>query len=198
MLLTPDLTIRETAKLSGVTYSAVEKAVESKVIRVINDDGAVRGASRRFLPLRAVAYFVALKEAKLVDLPLRHKRKIWAELSRLEESALGPVEFSPGTSLDVERLAARTFETAIEYKRARDNYIVSEPDILGGTPVIKGTRLTVYSVAGRLQNGESLENLTADYPDIPRAAFAAADVFAKTHPLRGRPTGRPWRRSVVN
>jgi len=198
MPLTPDLTIRETANLSGVTYSAVEKAVESKVIRVINDDGTVRGASRRFLPLRAVAYFAAIKEARLVDLPLRHKRKIWAELSRLEEVALGPVEFSPGTSLDIERLAARTFKTAIEYKRARDSYIVSDPDILGGTPVIKGTRLTVYSIAGRLQNGEDIEDLMADYPSIPRAAFAAADVFARTHPLRGRPSGRPWRRTAVN
>ncbi len=75
----------------------------------------------------------------------------------------------------------------------RDAHIVSDPEILGGTPVIRGTRMTVYSVLGRLQDGDSIDDLTADNPDIPREAFEAAAIFARAHPLRGRPSGRPWR-----
>ena len=75
----------------------------------------------------------------------------------------------------------------------RDAHIVSDPEILGGTPVIRGTRMTVYSVLGRLQDGDSIDELTADNPDIPREAFEAAAIFARARPLQGRPSGRPWR-----
>jgi len=53
--------------------------------------------------------------------------------------------------------------------------------------------MTVYSVLGRLQDGDSIDDLTTDNPDVPREAFEAAAIFARAHPLRGRPSGRPWR-----
>lgn len=75
-------------------------------------------------------------------------------------------------------------------------YVVSDPDILGGTPVIAGTRLTVYAVLGRMRSGETVDDLAADYPEIPRDAFAVAERYARTHPLREHPSGRPWRNSA--
>ena len=62
--------------------------------------------------------------------------------------------------------------------------------------MIKGTRMTVYSVLGRLQHGDAIDDLAEDNPDIPRDAFEAAAIFAKAHPLRGRPSGRPWRNAT--
>ena len=35
-----------------------------------------------------------------------------------------------------------------------------------------------------------------DYPDIPPEAFEAAELYARAHPLRGRPSGRPWRNAA--
>jgi len=65
----------------------------------------------------------------------------------------------------------------------------------GGEPVIRGTRTTVASIAGRLEAGESIEELIDDYPHIPPEAFEAARIYAHTHPRRGRPP-RPWRDAV--
>ena len=45
---------------------------------------------------------------------------------------------------------------AERYKNVRDRHIASDPDILGGTLVITGTRITVYAVLGRLQDGDSV------------------------------------------
>lgn len=193
MTTSPDLTLREAAELAGVTQSTIEKAVEAKVIRPLTRPARLRGGSTRYVPLQAVAYFAALKRANLVDLPVRLKKTLWRGLVRLESGELAPVEFSPGVVLHLDELASEPFEAALRYRALRDAHIVSDPAILGGTPVIRDTRITVYSVLGRLQDGDNTDDLVADNPDIPREAFEAAAIFARAHPLRGRPGGRPWR-----
>ena len=97
-----------------------------------------------------------------------------------------------GAILDPERLAAESLRKAERYRENRDRYITSNPDILGGTPVIAGTRISVYSVLGRLQDGDTAEDIMKDYPEISEQAIETAELYAKAHPLRGRPSGRPW------
>lgn len=70
--------------------------------------------------------------------------------------------------------------------------IERNPEILGGTPVIKGTRLNVYAVAARLEGGDTVDELLAEYPYVTREKLEAARLYAKANPLRGRPGGRPW------
>ena len=194
--MTPDLTIRETAALSGVSRAMIEKAVQSRVLSTMAGPARLRGGAMRYLPVRAVVYFHALRVAELTDLPLRHKRSIWTRLARLEPMRLEPIEFTPGATLDLARLAADSLRDAQRYCDARDRFVSSRPDILGGTPVIKGTRISVYAVLGRLQDGDTLQDLVDDYPQLPSEAFQAAELYAKSHPLRGRPSGRPWRNTV--
>ena len=196
MPVTADLTIRETAALSGVSRTTIEKAMEARVLEALTGPARLRGGAMRYLPIRAVAYFHALKAANLTDLPLRHKRAIWANMARLEPMQLETIEFTPGAMLDLKRLAAGSLRNAERYRKARDRYITSDEDILGGTPVIVGTRLTVYAILGRLQDGDSIDDLAEDYPEVPREAFEAAEIYAKSHPLRGRPSGRPWRNAA--
>ncbi len=196
MPLTADLTVRETAALSGVPRTTVEKALEARIVHGLAAPARLRGGARRYLPIRTVVYFHALKAARLMDLPLRHKRAIWTHLARLEPLRLGAVEFTRGATLDLRALGADTLREAERYREARDRCIATDPDILGGTPVVAGTRLTVYAILGRLQDGDPLDDLAADYPEIPREAFAAARLYAETHPLRGRPSGRPWRNAA--
>ena len=194
--ITADLTVRETAALSRVPRTTVEKALEAGVLRAVTAPARLRGGATRYLPIRAVAYFHSLKAADLIDLPLRHKRAIWGHLAGLEPLRLGAVEFTRGTTLDLERLAADALRDAERYRKARNRCIASDADILGGTPVIAGTRLTVYAILGRLQDGDTVDDLAADYPEVPREAFAAAELYARAHPLRGRPSGRPWRNAA--
>ena len=196
MPITADLTVRETAALSRVPGTTVEKALEAGVLRAVTAPARFRGGATRYLPIRAVAYFHSLKAANLIDLPLRHKRAIWTHLVRIEPLRLEAVEFTRGTTLDLERLAADALRDAERYRETRDRCIASDADILGGTPVIAGTRLTVYAILGRLQDGDTVDDLAADYPEVPRDGFAAAELYARAHPLRGRPSGRPWRNAA--
>ena len=201
MIPDPALTVRETAALAGVSKAAVDKAIETEVL------GAALGPSkdgvtRRRLPARAVAYFAALKASGLADLPVRHKRQLWEAMGQGGDDGMDAgdevlpeaVEFAPGARLEVGRLAGEPLRAALAYRDARDRHVVCDPDILGGTPVIRGTRVTVHAVRARLEGGEPVEELMEDYPGVPREAFEAAALYARTHPLRGRPGGRPWRR----
>ena len=80
-----------------------------------------------------------------------------------------------------------------KYRAAHNQWIESDPNVLGGTPVIADTRVTVYAIHGRLAAGEEIDQLSADYPHIHTDAFMAADMFARAHPLEPHRSGRPWR-----
>ena len=86
---------------------------------------------------------------------------------------------------------------AKDYRAAQERWIRSDPEILGGTPVVAGTRVSVYAIRGRLIGGETAEDLAEDYPDVDSGAFRAASMFARAHPLETRPSGKPWRGSAA-
>ncbi|MCB0841034.1 MAG: DUF433 domain-containing protein [Bacteroidetes bacterium] len=57
-------------------------------------------------------------------------------------------------------------------------YIESNPKILFGKPVIKGTRIPVDLILEKLSLGESFDQLEEAYPHIKREAIFACLSFA--------------------
>jgi uncharacterized protein (DUF433 family) len=53
-------------------------------------------------------------------------------------------------------------------------YIISDPDILGGTPVIKGTRVPIGRILFLLKDGYTLDAIQEDYPYIDIKTLSAA------------------------
>ena len=70
-----------------------------------------------------------------------------------------------------------------------------DPNIRGGTPCIVSTRLDVYCVAARFNDGESAESILDGYPDLTPAHVAAAVAYAALHPFEEHPDGHPWRKT---
>ena len=60
--------------------------------------------------------------------------------------------------------------------------ITQTPDIMGGKPCVKGTRVTVGMIVGEIGAGTSIEALLADYPYLERddvmQALRYADIAA--------------------
>ena len=194
-IMPAELTINEAAHLAGVSTKLIEKSVESGILRAEKVPDVLTRRLTRRLPLVAVPFLLAINDEWLRDLPIARKRRIWAIVSRNRLAAgarLSEVRLNEAITLDLEGMAGDRTRLALAYRLARDAHLVSDETILGGTPVIRGTRLTVYAVLGRLEGDETIDDLREDYPDIPEAAFDAAATYARTHPLRGRPAGRPW------
>lgn len=57
-------------------------------------------------------------------------------------------------------------------------WVVSDPAVMMGKPVIAGTRITVELILEKLAAGESIEQIVAAHPRLTRRAVLAAVRFA--------------------
>ena len=60
-------------------------------------------------------------------------------------------------------------------------YVVQHHGVLGGKPVVKGTRIPVWQIAERLKLGDSLDDLLEDYPRLSAAALYDAISYYYDH-----------------
>lgn len=58
------------------------------------------------------------------------------------------------------------------------DFIHSDPDILNGKPVVKGTRLSVEFLLGLFAAGWSEQQVIENYPTLTPAALQAVFAFA--------------------
>lgn len=56
--------------------------------------------------------------------------------------------------------------------------IIANPRILGGKPIVEGTRLSVEHILGLLANGMSNEEIIADYPELSEEDIRAVLAYA--------------------
>jgi len=57
--------------------------------------------------------------------------------------------------------------------------ITKNPDILGGTPVFRGTRVPIQTLFDYLKGGETLEDFLEGFPTVTRESAVAALEEAK-------------------
>ncbi len=88
-------------------------------------------------------------------------------------------------TVDFGPILKRTREALERLSEARD-MVVTSPDILGGTPVIRGTRVPVYDVAA-VAAQIPIDEVLKDYPSLSADQVDLAKLYAKANPLRGRP-----------
>jgi uncharacterized protein (DUF433 family) len=177
------ITRREAAELSGTTLGAVNKAIEQKVLRVRRRKG------RTLLAPEDVGALTLLSQTR-VSLPVAMKRRMvaWARSGpkadmefRLDGALL--VRMGPEVEQAVQR--------ARRYVELREQLVEIDPDVRGGEPVIRESRVPIRGLARQIELGETLEVLREDYHFLPEEAFELAPLWAKANPRQGRPS-RPW------
>ena len=67
-----------------------------------------------------------------------------------------------------------------------EQVINQDPEIHGGAPVFKGTRVPVEALIDHLKAGESLEYFLEGFPSVTREQAIAFLELALTHILRSR------------
>lgn len=56
--------------------------------------------------------------------------------------------------------------------------IAMHPEIMGGKPCIRGTRVTVGSIVGQIAAGRTIDQILADFPYIAREDVSEALRYA--------------------
>jgi uncharacterized protein (DUF433 family) len=70
--------------------------------------------------------------------------------------------------------------------------VVSDPDIRGGEPIVRGTRIPVHLLQDLVAQGATHQELLSDYPSLDERRLESALLYARIHPRPGRPKKRPW------
>jgi uncharacterized protein (DUF433 family) len=69
-----------------------------------------------------------------------------------------------------------------------ETMVHSDPEIMAGTPVFRGTRIPVYLIADMMEQGTPINEILEGYPSLTRDTVEYASVFATLHPRPDRPT----------
>lgn len=169
----------EAAALSGASPTTVKKAVDQKVIPTR------KLRARSYIEADDVAVLAMLSQLGGVRLGLASKRRLRRWLRSVNESS--ELELTPALVVRRTDAVEEARDRAERYARLREKWIVRDPEIKGGEPVIRDSRVSVHTLAARIARGESPAVLEEDFPHISAEAREIAVQYAKANPRRGRP-----------
>ncbi len=181
------LTANEASAVSGVSIKAVYKLARERLPR----EAVVRKSGKMFLTT-AGAVCVRLDRELPKDVPVKVRRALYRMVKTGPQDR---IEYGAGAFryvLETEPAANAVTGELAAYRRALD-LITEDPDIQAGAATFKGTRILVHPICDLLAQGVAPDELKDDYPSLTDAMLAAAPLYARTHPRRGRPRTPAWR-----
>jgi uncharacterized protein (DUF433 family) len=193
-----NLTTNEAAVVAGVTVAEINRAIDRKILPTKLYDISASRTLRKDACLWIAFYFEtagSLKPSarlKAIQKAIEDgfdRGASWRELRSCRVAESRAVEVCFGRIWeDVDRRWT-------ELQEARE-MVVEDPEILRGTPVIKGTRIPVYDVASVVDAGTPAQELATLYPRLDGRHFELASLYAKANPRRGRPKRRSLPKSA--
>ena len=124
-------------------------------------------------------------------LPIAARRAIAKKIETSPE--IDTVILSEGSALIVQVKSVRLeLDQDLRRLQRAEKMIVSDPEIMRGTPVYRGTRIPVELIADMLIQGAKPEEILEGYPALDRERVELAPLYVQAFPRRGRPAFRPW------
>lgn len=170
---------QEAAAIAGVRLQRVQNAITE---RQLGRDFAVSADGRRRIDLPAVLTLAAV--ARLGD--VRIAPQVLYRAFRKAGLPRGQVRVGDAVTIDARRLLGAVMRNIALYDVARAR-IVEDPAVMGGVPVVKGTRIPARMLHARLAGGDTVESILEDYPYLDRKTVEASALYVAANPARGRP-----------
>jgi uncharacterized protein (DUF433 family) len=178
----------QAAAVTGLPLAAVHKAIDNRLIRPRSTRS---GRTVRRLLTKEQLIYLQLEVEGLRLLPVGTRREIADSIQRSPKADVLAV--GNGTVLFVEfKAARRKVEGQLKQLAHIEEMVVRDPDIMGGTPIFKGTRIPVDLVADMLAQGATDAEILEGYPTLNEEKLAIAPLYIRAFPRRGRPSRRPW------
>jgi uncharacterized protein (DUF433 family) len=180
------MTANEAASVTGVPLRQVHRIIDAGLL-----GGAVkRRRNARFLARNALVGLRLAHETADVLKPASRRAVVATSLRRPRQSVIR----ADMVVIDA-RPAAQAVRSGLDQLRRARRIVSSALDVLGGTPVFKGTRIPVHDIADMLANGDATTAIVRAYPQLNQELVRLAAIYALAYPRRGRPSTRPGRRS---
>lgn len=187
-LLTPS----EAAVIAGVSVRDINRVIDEKLL----PEGLATTEDGRRIQLAACPlvgfYFGAAKvltaEERLL-LIRRFAERITTDMADRPFAGWRKADWSVRDgflTVSLAEFVAEADDRSARLAKAQD-MVVEDPAILGGTPVIRGTRVPVHDVLASVTAGMSRERILAAYPGLDEVMLDLAVLYAEANPVRGRP-----------
>jgi uncharacterized protein (DUF433 family) len=189
-----NLTTTEAAIVAGVSVAKINRVIDRQILpkklysvsesRTVRKDACVWIA----FYFETAQWLTAAARVKAIRDGLVHNHS-WLELKdcRVEESRAVQVYLSQIWD-DVDRRLT-------QLKEAQE-MVIEDPEILRGTPVIKGTRIPVHDVVSLVDSGTPMAEILEIYPRLRKLQVELASIYAKANPRRGRPERRSFPKAM--
>jgi uncharacterized protein (DUF433 family) len=185
---TMEFTPAQASAVANLPLRTVQKLIDRRLIRP-----RLRRTGRSFQRMLTREQLLYLRlEAKGVRLlPMATRRSIAKEIEKSPE--IDAVCLTEGSVLVVQvKLARQELDQDLERLQRAEEMIVSDPDIMRGSPVYRGTRIPVQLVADMLSQGATPDEIVEGYPSLDKEKVTLAPLYVQAFPRRGRPMSRPW------
>lgn len=178
----------QASAIADLPLKAVHKLIDGRLIRPRRM--RVGREVQRFLSQDQLVY-LRLEAEGVRLLPLATRREV---AKAVENSPrIDMVCLSEGSAVMIQVKHVRLeVERQLLRLREAEQMTVSDPEILHGTPVYRGTRIPVELVVDMLNDGASVEEILEGYPALDRNKIELAPLYVRAFPRRGRPSQRPW------
>lgn len=190
----PSLSPREAAFVTGLSEKTINQAIDRDEVQLVANPRSGRRDRRLAFP---DLVYLRLRERVGRLLSPEGRRQFRQRLAQSARShqEIGMVRMGM-LNVDVtpEVRALRGKLEEVEQVRA---YVVSDPEVRAGEPVVRGTRISVYVLADLAAQGAPVDELLEDYPALTREGLEAAFAYARMYPRRGRPRRAPWKNGIV-
>jgi uncharacterized protein (DUF433 family) len=175
----------EAAVLTGLPLKAVNNAIDKKTISAVPGE-----AGDRLLDARALmSLSIERRLSDRIATP-ELRRRVFDALAGSPRNVVS-LEGGP-LKIDLREPRRALAASLRDLRRAR-RLVISDPEIMGGDPVFRGTRVPVHMIAELMAQGRQPAELIDSYPRISAEMIRLASVYAAAYPLRGRPRNQPWR-----
>jgi len=185
---TTEYTPAQASAVANLPLPAVHKLIERRLIRPRR---LRTGRSIQRMLSREQVLYLRLEAEGVRLLPIASRRAIAKKIESSPE--IDFVGLTEGSALIIEVKSVR-LELDLDLKRLEraENMIASDPEIMRGTPVYRGTRIPVDLIADMLRQGATTEEILEGYPSLDKEKIELAPLYMQAFPRRGRPASRPW------
>jgi uncharacterized protein (DUF433 family) len=183
-----EFTVAEASWVTGLSIKAINKAIEDAAVpaRIVRS-GRRR---RRYVPYPSLLC-LQLHVEGLKQLPLRMRREVFGRV--LSEPNEKQLRYTRALIIDIAGARGRINSRLRNLGKAAGR-VQSDPDIMAGEPVFRGTRIPVHLIADMTEKGTPMAEILGGYPSLTRELVEYAGIYVTTHPRRGRPPVQPWHR----
>ena len=192
---TTEYTPAQASAVANLPLPAVHKLIERRLIRPRR---LRTGRSIQRMLSREQVLYLRLEAEGVRLLPMAARRAIAKKIESSPEIDTVILAEGPALIIQVKSVRLELDQDLRRLQRA-ENMIVSDPEIMRGTPVYRGTRIPVELIADMLTQGAKPEEILEGYPALDEERVELAPLYVQAFPRHGRPASRPWakRKSVL-